>query len=1169
MSSTSAPHLPALAAAGQRPRERDFGAARAPPVLDKIPASLARDASRQSIATNVVDHEQDGAEDQQKSAPVVGRGPSSDPRKQVAGIDSLQHRASRTELANFDLRVVERNTELVKRRQDELESACLAQIKEAERNAAERAAHLKRQLDTLDAFLKDEIQSKLRNLADESARSKRFVTREVESLTEELLALKQGLLTADPWNNRARFYQLEERVKSLLAGRGAIDPIEGSGAAEVLSSPSGRRSTRPGSANKASSVDIVNSNIGILVSPRQRKAESQRIQDLIEDAVNRVDESAERRVQGIETEARRRELEMMAKYQELLDRFTAAKLEPTTSTANRRTATEVLNEAAAERAAGTGEQLIAQHDVNRRTFLQMQEELVALRAFVLTSKQEEQAGMYQMKQAIEEEIQAREKDKKKELADLWREKNALTVEVQKMAEKMQESLLFLASAAKQKEEGVKNQVLDQCYSMQTMHQNEFRVVMRKMEDLRKEETTDKHSLLAEIERALSMVNSLSTYAADVNNRLQQARGDLAKRVEQTEEKLLTRNREHEQMIKSWVGEKVTDVDTRLSELLQRAELATSVVSKLETSVEKGNLSWVERFRALEHTTESKCNGLERHTDKKMQILEFEVRSATNTAMLDLEEKVNKNLTVQEKNNRSFRKLVTQELIDKTRSLFTRGITETENKLMLKLEENRGRIEQVNLDLTDLLRQRMLDLQERIHRQGDEQSQALARVSVSLSDKIERTENDLWNKCDALSNITADLRALIEDTERKVLDESKTFTLDVKDELENRISLEKQAVLQEIDRLLGEERRDRLKADAERLFGLQKRLTAFEGHVEQTLEKTLADVDERGGKLQELVQKIDTKHEDFQKQNEDKEYQLGEGIMELLKIRELDQEDLRKRFDLVMEHVRKRCDELGLRLFEGDEKLNETFTTRADKTDQTVEVRKVETAAELGSTRQELLERIESSQSTLAESVQVLKDELEAERVAKQALEKKVTALEARLVEDADTKNKELEDKVGKVEAKADERIAAVEAKADERIAEVKAQSAEATEAAQREAKEALEALRVEMREQVEAVSKGLEAENAARTEQMQKFAAAATAMALDSSPQQTTEAEASKEAASLPVAPNNNDENGGAAEEEAEAAEQGDVNIVAGEGAEPVEGEGGVDYSEEAAEGGE
>ena len=83
--------------------------------------------------------------------------------------------------------------------------------------------------------------------------------------------------------------------------------------------------------------------------------------------------------------------------------------------------------------------------------------------------------------------------------------------------------------------------------------------------------------------------------------------------------------------------------------------------------------------------------------------------------------------------------------------------------------------------------------------------------------------------------------------------------------------------------MGEERTERMKNEAERTFGLQKRLTAFEKHVEQVCEKIGVDfdlklaeeraarernsgeIDSRALELTENVRKLDNKHEDFHKQ----------------------------------------------------------------------------------------------------------------------------------------------------------------------------------------------------------------------------------------------------------------------------------------------------------------
>ncbi|CAD7959321.1 unnamed protein product [Amoebophrya sp. A120] len=1033
----SQPRLPQIPA-GQRPPERDFFAPRSAPVnagaavvaaqpnpkvsyanplssdisqqAGYFPSSpstrvsnnttLIRDRSRQSLGGQ----SQSSYQNASTASPTLvaaatGQGggsasSSSLPPQHMLGEQQAlgappSYLNYNTSSRHTELKILDDQTRLLKARQEDLERACLTSVKKCERDVEERSNQLKRQVEAVHTIVREDVQTKLKNLENETARSKRFVTKEVEALTEELVELKKNLLSADPWNNRTRFYQLEEQVRSLVAGRSKCKlPGGGDGPADddqqhspTAASPYSARA----SARKHKTI-------------REERAETQKLHDMIDDAVAKVEISAIEKIKRLEEEQRRKEIEMMEKYEVVLN---AVVNESNKAVANRKSkqlASEILNDAAIERSAGTGESLVAQNEINRQQFLKLQDEVLQLKAFAVNVKEEEKHDLHKLKQDFDEQLEVQEKLKKKELQELWSEKNALAKEVQTMAEKMQESLMFLANAAKNKEEVTKNQLMDQCYTMQTVHQNEFRVLLKKLDSVKNEEKTDKHSLLAEIEKVMSMCVSLSAYANDVNNRLQEARSDLSKLVDETDAKVVTRSRDHETRVKEWVNAKVADVDSRLKDLLSRYEQTCVAMGKLDGNVEKGNLAWKERFQNLERTTEQKCNAVEKHTEKKMQLLEFEVRSAVNTSMLDMEEKVSKNIQQQEKNNKSFRKLMTHELIDKTRVMFATGLQEAENNLMLKLEENRNRIDTVQIDLQQMLREKMLDLQERIYRLADEAAIALARSETELNRKLERAENDLLNKCDTLTEITSDLRQLIEDSVAKTLDEAKTLTYDVKDELEARILYEKKAMMEEVDRLLKQEQIDRMKQEAERLFGIQKRLTAFEEHVNTVLnklsqdfelrlqqerdarQKNCGEIDQRAVDLSDRVNRIDNKHEDFQKKNEEKEYALGEGVLEVLRIREMDQDDWQKRLNLVLDHLRDSFDKMGVRVFEGDEKVSDFMSTKITKADEQLEqnIESVKTSIEASNKQlQSGIDGLEQEKQKMSGTIEVLKLEKNA------------------------------------------------------------------------------------------------------------------------------------------------------------------------------------------------
>ena len=61
------------------------------------------------------------------------------------------------------------------------------------------------------------------------------------------------------------------------------------------------------------------------------------------------------------------------------------------------------------------------------------------------------------------------KQNQKGFSALGQERDQIATEVQKIAGTLRESLVFLGSAAKNKDDLTKNQVLNQCYSMQAIH----------------------------------------------------------------------------------------------------------------------------------------------------------------------------------------------------------------------------------------------------------------------------------------------------------------------------------------------------------------------------------------------------------------------------------------------------------------------------------------------------------------------------------------------------------------------------------------------------------------------------------------------------------------------------------------------------------------------------
>eukprot|EP00392_Amoebophrya_sp_AT5.2_P003558 g3563.t1 len=219
-------------------------------------------------------------------------------------------------------------------------------------------------------------------------------------------------------------------------------------------------------------------------------------------------------------------------------------------------------------------------------------------------------------------MEVAEKHKKKELADLRHANNDLALELQKLAEKMQESLLNLASAAKTKGDTTKNQPMDQCDTMQTKLKK-VRQVQTKLKKVRqvvleklrqvvldtliqvpwekdrydfqvvlKKDQNDKHSLLADylIEKAMGMFLTLSAYARNVYKRLQEVRAELGRMVAESGEKLLTRARDQEVRVRDCAMEKVNDVDKRIWGVISHYEETVKGLMQLENAVERGKLT---------------------------------------------------------------------------------------------------------------------------------------------------------------------------------------------------------------------------------------------------------------------------------------------------------------------------------------------------------------------------------------------------------------------------------------------------------------------------------------------------------------------------------------------------------------------------------------------------
>ena len=177
---------------------------------------------------------------------------------------------------------------------------------------------------------------------------------------------------------------------------------------------------------------------------REKKQQLAIVKDLVEEAVNGL--GHHERINQLQDELIRQKTEAQDKFSELLDKFTQFKY----SQPAPKNAIDLLNDltedkqaaaaaAAAQQLGGTGGAspggtgsapdtlAVARTLVERKHFLKLQEEVAAIRGFVMSSNQELHHQKENLRSAIEQTMANEKKKSQKELAQLWEEKNALAV----------------------------------------------------------------------------------------------------------------------------------------------------------------------------------------------------------------------------------------------------------------------------------------------------------------------------------------------------------------------------------------------------------------------------------------------------------------------------------------------------------------------------------------------------------------------------------------------------------------------------------------------------------------------------------------------------------------------------------------------------------------------
>lgn len=258
----------------------------------------------------------------------------------------------------------------------------------------------------------------------------------------------------------------------------------------------------------------------------------------------------------------------------------------------------LMDHSDASRAGGGGSDSVVLHELNsnRKLVIQLQEEVVMLRSMAVKVQED----FNDQKQAVFEQVNHTLDQERKKAADdlskLWEERDQINAEVEKIASTLKESLTFLNSNAKNKEDMTRNQVLNQCYSMQAIHQNEFRILVRKLDEMKHDDKIDKSGMTADIEKAASMCNKLFSSFAEQDQKLVIAKQNLAEAIERNRDLVVSRMNEMERAVKSVVEDSEMGIRKDTSELKVYCENVEKRIGDVEKEYEKGTLGiWFHIF----------------------------------------------------------------------------------------------------------------------------------------------------------------------------------------------------------------------------------------------------------------------------------------------------------------------------------------------------------------------------------------------------------------------------------------------------------------------------------------------------------------------------------------------------------------------------------------------
>ena len=96
------------------------------------------------------------------------------------------------------------------------------------------------------------------------------------------------------------------------------------------------------------------------------------------------------------------------------------------------------------------------------------------------------------------------------------------------------------------------------------------------------------------------------------------------------------------------------------------------------------------------------------------------------------------------------------------------------------------------------------------------------------------------------------------------------------------------------------------------------------------------IDKRAVELSDLVRQNDNKHDEQKNETDAKLTELGESMLEIVNLRELDQTDLKQKLDLVLENMRSVKNEMGIKVFETQENVIKEFGEKITETQRTIE-----------------------------------------------------------------------------------------------------------------------------------------------------------------------------------------------------------------------------------------